>query len=149
MTYATCHTDFFKLDFQQVRKFFVCQLDMAEELKRSCDSVGAGSRTHGGSRFLWLLFAVRALQVMRSYVWSRSTVRSHHCCLQRVRKLSSSTTDLCYHSPLEKMLSDVSVGKFLLSQSLQLFWHASLGHASFIGVSAHDVLGVLAACSRT
>lgn len=59
---------------------------MAEELKRCCFSITARSKTHPKSRVLGLVIAMEALPVMVPYVRLVTVIRTHHCCLPRMRK---------------------------------------------------------------
>lgn len=62
MTFAA--HNFFSLLFQQTRNIIVSHVNMAEELKTSCASVGAGNRAYPKSKVLWLVLAMGALSMM-------------------------------------------------------------------------------------
>lgn len=66
-------------------------VDTAEELRRRCASGVGRSRMPQKSRNIWLLFSMRAMPVMHSFVSSGSVVKAHHCCLRRVGILTPNT----------------------------------------------------------
>lgn len=92
MAHFICHTDHFSsLIFQQVHNIYIRHLGMAEELKRSGVSVGAGTRTYLKSTVIWLTFSIGEPSVMLHSVWLVIVERAHHCCLHRAKKPTSST----------------------------------------------------------
>lgn len=73
--------------------------------------------------------------MIHSHVWPGSVVRAHHCCLQKVRKLSSNESLFLISLANDKDVSNISLGRFLLSQLMQEPEDASVAHAILTGVS--------------
>lgn len=81
------NTIFSKLEFSANSNCFCERYEHGWKAERLLCLWRSNTRTHPKKRLSCLVFAMGALLVMRSYVWSAIIVRAHYCYLPKVRKL--------------------------------------------------------------